>query len=79
MDPVWEKLSEYLKDSPLVLLCALWIADLRRQIAVKDKRIAELEDLMRSLNDKIREDIVPLLTRLMDLVPDLISQVRHRK
>lgn len=78
MDVVWEKLLDYLKDSPLVLLCALWILDLRRQNQTLQKRNNELEGLMRSLNDKIREDIVPLLTRILDLVPDLLSQVRRK-
>lgn len=79
MDALWEKLFEYLKDSPLVLLCTLWILDLRRQNQALQKRNGELEGLMRSLNDKIRDDIIPLLTRLLDLVPDLLSQVRRRK
>lgn len=79
MDVLWEKLLDYLKDSPLVLLCTLWILDLRRQNQGLQKRNNELEGLMRSLNDKIREDIMPLLTRLLDLVPDLLSQVRRRK
>lgn len=79
MDELWVKLAEYLKDSPLVLLCVLWILDLRRQLQAERKRNNELESMMHSLNDKIRDDIVPLLTRLLDLVPDLLSQVRRRK
>lgn len=79
MDEMWTKLMEQLKDSPIVLICIAWIVTQQRYINSLQKRNAELEQLMRSLNDKIRDDIVPLLTRLLDLVPDLLSQVRRRK
>jgi len=79
MDELWTRLLSQLKDSPIVLICLAWIITQQRIISSQQKRIAELESLMRSLNDKIRDDIVPLLTRLLDLVPELLSQVRRRK
>jgi len=79
MDELWTNVLSQLKDSPMVLLCLAWIITQQRQITSLQKRNAELEGLMRSLNDKIREDIVPLLTRLLDLVPDLLAQVRRHK
>lgn len=79
MDEVWTSLLGQFKDSPMVLICLAWIITQQRTIISLQKRNAELESLMRSLNDKIRDDIVPLLTRLLDLVPDLLAQVRRRK
>lgn len=76
---LWSLGADYLKQSPLVFLCVLWILDLRRQNTGLQKRNNDLEALMRSLNDKIRDDIVPLLTRILDLVPELLVQVRRRK
>lgn len=76
---IWEAIAYQLKDSPMVLICLAWIVAQQRQIISLTKRNAELESLMRQLNDKIMTDIVPLLTRLLDLVPDLVSQVQRRK
>lgn len=65
IDQLWASVLDFcLKQIPFAVPLILWIIDLRRQNR-------KLEAQLQSLNSKFIDDVVPLMTRLLDLIPGL--------
>lgn len=62
-------MADFVKQIPWATPLLLWILDLRRRNQV-------LEDKIQASNDKLQNDVIPLLTRLADVIPVLLTKLK---
>lgn len=68
--------ADVVKQVPWATPLLLWILDLRKQLQARDKKIESLETRIEKSNEKIQDDVIPLLTRLSDLIPTLLRKLK---
>lgn len=52
-----------------------WATPLLWIVFDQRKRIQVLEEKLQGANDKLQDDVIPLLTRLADMIPALLSKL----
>jgi hypothetical protein len=79
--------ADVVKQVPWATPLLLWILDLRKQkqvdtkdfkeqLVARDLKIKDLEERIERSNEKIQDDVIPLLTRLSDLIPTLLRKLK---
>lgn len=67
---IWSYFIDAANQSPFAIpVLVLWILDLRRRNQVLEQQILDL-------NEQVRKDVVPTVTRLLDLVPSILARLQ---
>lgn len=55
--------------SAVIPVLVLWILDLRKRNQALEKQILEI-------NQQVQEKVIPMVTRLLDLVPSILARLK---